>query len=510
MLQTPIHLLDLPPEILILVLSHLDLPTLTSCLATNRRVKSIIDGSTLLQYRLAAQAACVEDNPWNETNSAQKLFALQKRQSYYTKPVPSAIRTMDLDHFNFDVYALSGGIFAGAEVYSGFLAWCSLETDVCVFQRLEFHGYIQDLALAVPEENLLAIVLTSESLLQSGGSAGAVKLRFYEMSTQAAHRMARQAVIEISMTDHLISDCAIDICDSKIALSVHCVYGKTRLLIYDWRDGSLLLDLSREYSTATFLSPDVISLAQRLTGTLELWNIHDQQSVPDGIVACPRIFLQLPQLAKSGSYTIHAVESNRKGQGSLASQEPFHSSFTDSILVFLVWVVFNDGTDVQMFLILPRRALLQLLPPAEEYQKELPWREWGPPIATWLHKNAGDTWPPITCGQRCAFAYPGPGRMRLLDFNPYTHRKVARTQRDAAGKEPRICSVSGEVFKMVPGISLGIFDEEVSSHMGCVVADFEFPTENGYNGVLLDENWIVGVKESDLDGKVSFDVWHLE
>lgn len=76
-----IHLLDLPPELLAVILSSLNLPALTACLATDRQLKSIIDRSALLQYQIAAQSACVDDNPRDvKKKSAQRLTALRDRE----------------------------------------------------------------------------------------------------------------------------------------------------------------------------------------------------------------------------------------------------------------------------------------------------------------------------------------------------------------------------------------------------------------------------------------------
>ncbi|KAJ7042100.1 hypothetical protein C8F04DRAFT_1297629 [Mycena alexandri] len=439
MLRTPIQLLDLPPEILILILSHMDLPTLASCLTTNQRVKSIIDPNIgwLPLKPLASR-----------TTLGMKLTLLTSLSPFNNGR--SILRNLRLDHFYFDIYALSGGIFAATEIYSGFLEWFSLATNACVWQRLEFHVYIQDFALAVPEEDLLAIILTFVIVFDSGY----INESNLELQVQTAPSKWR---FPRSRETSFLRD--IDAVRSPNGPPTYHSLGS--LFVRNKPPSHIRLE-------GGFPSPGSFR---------QVFNCHN---VPEGTVACPRLVLKLPQLAKPGTYTIYIADSNPKGHGSLTSQEPFQSSFTDSILLFLVLILFDDGTDAEMFLVLSRRALLQLLPSVEKYEKELSWREWGPPITNWVETDA-NTWSPIT--------------------------KLARTQRDATGEEPRICAVSGEDVEMVDSLSLGIFGEQVSSHLGCVVVDF--PEETVYNGVLLDEKWIVGVKESDVGGKVSFDVWHL-
>jgi hypothetical protein len=128
-----------------------------SCIATNRRVKSIIDGSALLQYRLATQAACVEDNPWNtDISSAQRLIALQKREVAFAELLPSSIRTIQMDDIPIlSTYDLSGGIFVMTESGGKALRWISIAQHPPVPEHLEFDEYILDFALAVPEDDLL-------------------------------------------------------------------------------------------------------------------------------------------------------------------------------------------------------------------------------------------------------------------------------------------------------------------------------------------------------------------
>ncbi|KAJ7771505.1 hypothetical protein B0H16DRAFT_1685498 [Mycena metata] len=405
-----------------------------------------------------------------------------------------------------EVKGLSGGILVATRLHSAVVEWLSLATNELVLRQLELHGlgHIQELALAIPEEDLLAVLLTSKPLSENDGT---VKLCFYKMSTQSAHRMAREPVIQVSIPMGRILNFEMDICGSKIALLVTYPAGVMSLvLIYDWKEGRLLLEIPGSHSAVTFLSPDVLLLVQIPTGTLELWTIQD--NVPEGTVG-PEMSLKLPRLANpTHMYAIFGADANPKGRGSPSSQEPFDSSFIDSIVVFQLFILGDDdnGSGAEMFLVLSRRALLQLLPPDE---KEVSWREWGPPICHWLEKNATNTWSPTVCGQRFAFAGPSLRNIRLLDFNPYTHSKLARNQRDATGEEPTVCTASGENIQMVGDLTSALFGEEVCSQLGCVVADF--PAETDYNAVSIDGKWIVGIKDtSDADRKVSFDVWHLE
>ncbi|KAJ7041954.1 hypothetical protein C8F04DRAFT_111856 [Mycena alexandri] len=511
----PIHLLDFPPEILILILSHLYLPTLTACLAINRRVKSIIDGSTLLQYRLAAQAACVEDNPLNTTtNSAHKLLALQRRQTAFAELVPTSVSSVPgLDDVALDsdniTYAFSGPIFAVTErdTLMG-LRWVSLAVTEPVFRRFEFAGYIQDFSLAIPEADLLVIVWSSEPLQnQTAASDVVVELRFYEMSTQSAHRMACDHVIPVTIFGASLLSFLVDICGPNVFLLVdyyldHSDTTHTRLLIYDWKLGCLLRSFD-DYSTAAFLSPDVILLAQMVTGTFELWG------VPEGTVTGPDISLELPVLAKPGRYEILTIDSTPKGYGSASSQEPFYSSFADSNVGFDVVFEFDDESEGDLLLVISRRALLQLRSSTEERGKVLPWREWGPRIAQWPDMDHfGPDWPTKIHGQCCALIGPA-GRMQLADFNPYSYRKLLGTERDDSGQTTTRAGLTKAVVSLREKdrvIGTGLFGEEVRANLGYLVIDSALEAMDQYSGFFVGEKSIEPVTPGE---KMSLDFWHF-
>ena len=59
----PLALLDLPPELIVSILSMLSLSGLAACQRTNRSLNTLIKGSLVLQYLIETQANSVEDLP---------------------------------------------------------------------------------------------------------------------------------------------------------------------------------------------------------------------------------------------------------------------------------------------------------------------------------------------------------------------------------------------------------------------------------------------------------------
>ncbi|KAJ7771497.1 hypothetical protein B0H16DRAFT_1881125 [Mycena metata] len=465
-----IHLLDLPPELLILILSSFDLLTLTSCLATNRRVKSIIDGSTLLQYRLAAQAACIEDNPWSpDIDIAQKLLALQKQQNIN-----------DLDNC---VYTLSGNVFAVADLDTRVFRWISLAATELVLQRLELPGYIQNITLAISEEDLLVVALSSKPLGNQPFASDVVfELRFYQMSTQSAHPMAREPVIHIPILGtrcpHMF-ECAT--CGSKCALVITYFdvddEPQSRTLVYDWKLGGLLKSLDNS-STTVFLSPDVILSRRDDTETFEMWTMSEVTA------AGPNVSLLLSPPAEDGIYHITSISSEPGGNESSASQEPFHPSFADSNVAFKIDVFsFTNNSEKRLVLVIPRRALLQLLPSVADRGKVLLWKEWGPPIAQWLNEDPKSF--PKIYGQYCAFVGSS-GRIQLANFNPHAFKKALKTNIDDLKQR---------------AIQAGSKNAEVRSNLGYLVA------ESAQETAILDPDDLQDMPAHD--NKKSIDIWYF-
>ncbi|KAJ6546845.1 hypothetical protein B0H19DRAFT_1162738 [Mycena capillaripes] len=491
------QLLDLPPEILISILCSLDLRTLISCIATNRHVKSIVDSSILLQYRLVTLAACVEDNPCNAgLNSAQKLVALRKRQTAFAELLPSSICTIQMDNFPIRTsYMLSGGIVAMIESDRKALRWVSLASieETPIWERLEFDEYILEFGIAVPELIVIVSCTIPPPLFQD------LKLHFFEMSMKSPHRKAEEPVINLPISPAAFPNFEVEICGPKVAILMWydenswlipnpgAEIPPNRLLVYDWKHGQLQMDLSRNYSAAVFISTDVILLARG--GSLELWSIP---AVPEHTAASPEISLQLPELPPSSEYYIRGVY-NSMSTDVCASQQPFHSSFADSVVMLDVVTRHRPLRD--MFLIIPRRGLLLQIQLAHDgtRRKECLWADWGPPVSRWLDADIFlYQWSTIMCGQRCVFLRPDTSLL-LFDFNPYTWRKSILEQAEAkgGGGEPTNRRfVSGPSSKADSFSDLESF-EQVDSQLGYVATESR---EKSYcQGVMMDEEWIVGL-----------------
>lgn len=239
------------------------------------------------------------------------------------------------------------------------------------------------------------------------------------------------------------------------------------------------------------------------TGSLELWAVPAAlESMPAG----PEISLKLPQLIRNGKYHSVKVEYNPKGPEIQSSEQLFDSSFSDSVVMLQVMIQLDalggDQTEFlyehhEMFLFVPRRALLQQIPLAGQTgPRERVWADWGPPVSRWIEAGPfAGYWPTIMCGQQCVLRNmvlsDTPSSFLLLDFNPYTYRKARLQQAEEGGRSPRNPLVEAVEASTNEFAELDIFEEGVDSQLGYVVT--ESRQEYTYDGLMIDEEWIVGI-----------------
>jgi hypothetical protein len=103
-------------------------------------------------------------------------------------------------------------------------------------------------------------------------------------------------------------------------------------------------------------------------------------------------------------------------------------------------------------------------------------------------------WPTIISGQRMMFVEHvangcrNPGRrIILVDFNPYAYRRALLQLQE--GIDPPTRRVVSDAIDQFPGT---YFAEPVDSHLGYL----QYTSQGDYthNGVLMDEEWIVGIR----------------
>jgi len=261
--------------------------------------------------------------------------------------------------------------------------------------------------------------------------------------------------------------------------------------------------------------------------------VIDNGDTPSLVHLC---VLNLPPLARRASidHLMCRGEPNPTGSGHSAipaPDRPFHDKAEDAIIMFTLFALDNYNGRCQFTFIVHRSALLAHIPAAylecapfcsppeltpAAALVQVPWSAWGPTATRWFE---GDlmalNWITTTAGQR-SVTFKGDNTTPIIvrDFNPYSVR-AARVLATASGK-----SLQGSWSTQLPnGNSMSLkaedsviaagsmFKEDVRSSLPYV--EIVTQTEYEYDGVLIDEERILGLKCNPEDpeaGISSFDV----
>jgi len=288
----------------------------------------------------------------------------------------------------------------------------------------------------------------------------------------------------------------------------------------------------------TFLTVDTLVITNPLQSTLEIVRIVVDGRDDDVTRLVPLCTLCLPLLAEHASIVrlgCHA-EPNPTGSSPLLipppSSRPFRDKAADAIVLFNLLIEDADPHARHFFsenftFIVHRRALIEQIPSAQRACPPfrfvpgaaptlVPWSAWGAPATRWF-ESASIGWIATTAGQR-AIMMEGHKLTPIIvrDFNPHAVR--AALAREAAQGRPRegdraaqqqLSNGNMQVLKVAEDVIQAgtVFAEEVRSALPYI----ETVTQNryGYDGVLIDEERILGLETRSKDGETkiaSFDV----
>jgi hypothetical protein len=161
---------NLPPELLIRILSFLNLSDLSTCLDVNLLFRTLIRQSVLLQYLIAREAAGVDDNPNCKLDIATRLQRLNKREYAWSRFEPNFHSSVEVLHHPSGIYDLTGGVYLLGDgdgprpVTKGlnYVVLPSTETGMpskeLQWSRISVGRNIVDVGLGLQEHDLIAIV----------------------------------------------------------------------------------------------------------------------------------------------------------------------------------------------------------------------------------------------------------------------------------------------------------------------------------------------------------------
>lgn len=159
--------LDLPDEVLIEILSYLDVIDTYTCRQTCRTLYSIFSDSRKLQYFIELKIAGMQDNPYCKLSIADRLSALESRESSWKFASWSFFTGIDVPSRWSGVYDLTPSVYLlGKSSSDSEFTTTGVQTirlpdqDSSLVEWTEFNFGMEiiDFGTAIEEHDLLACV----------------------------------------------------------------------------------------------------------------------------------------------------------------------------------------------------------------------------------------------------------------------------------------------------------------------------------------------------------------
>ncbi len=165
-------LVRLPTEILVEILSYLDVSDIFNCVRICRVLHNVIGESIKLQYLTQLKIAGMQDNPFCELSIADRLTALEERESSWRSLNWKFINSIEVPSRSSGVYDVTPGVYllgkASADseyVTAGIQSIKSPSrmpdpegTGSVEWNEFNFGMHIIDFGTAIEEHDLLACV----------------------------------------------------------------------------------------------------------------------------------------------------------------------------------------------------------------------------------------------------------------------------------------------------------------------------------------------------------------
>ncbi|KAF7319382.1 F-box domain-containing protein [Mycena chlorophos] len=550
------HLLDLPPELLIHALSFLDAATLEACAETCTLFESIIQ-SPALQYAIACGISGVSNNPEFHLDSlSDRLRILRDREAAFARGKPTWKREISVPFQAAGLYELTGGLFWLGEQSRKALRWIPLPTEpdeIPQWQRLEVvaeheTSAIIDFGLAVEEHDL--VMVAKYSWTGSDPSLGYVSLHPYCISTGAPHPLAKGPIVVLEQHRGQPRVSMEIVGDVVVFMTGTTVFGwnppadlndaePDRFFVFEWRTGVLRKEMNaspKTYYGFAFITPDIIMLPNKHDAVLELWDI----STKEASWTAPVLALQLPILGPRTTiqYWTTRCEPNPAiyTHGGHPSRFPFSPTTDDAITVFhITFQALDPNTGApasgQYLFFIKRRSFLEMLQkhvivppsPGDAFAGPygIPYSAWdGPAHCMWLPARGLVTdWITTTAGQR-AMILSTNGQVYLFDFNvdrghvTLRDHIVEESQRELQdeSKQPQPRGVDSlrrwVSFLPMDDVAQFAFGQRVGSRLPGAYRQIDTSTlgQARYAGASLDEARIIGLKKDGTRRIIAVDV----
>ncbi|KAG0693267.1 hypothetical protein DFH29DRAFT_407018 [Suillus ampliporus] len=528
-LMRAITLVQLPPELLSLILVLLDACDLVRMRKTCKALKALVDNSEMLQYiidlcyfqMVPVGTSEQEVPPATRRKRLRQHDAAWQRFEYKRK---CTLPPMMLG----PIYEFGGGIYASAGeecIQFARLPSASDSNDLHCWSHPVDPTTSVDFTFCAAQDLLVVVAFPPDS--DVGSHVYDIHLR--SLTTNDAHPDAAQPILkgfDKDIIDREIVYSAghvdVHIIGNYISMLIWNVViydGMNYMQMWDWKSKKgyqFILFFNNGINDCSFIAEDKF-LVLDSRGTMEIYSITDKSKPPQ----CTAKF-SLPSLMDHFSYTETFTDENT-APGSMfpysrKSYQPscsFHPNTNDQLIAIHVSIAgernANDSHLYNFFTL--RSAILELESLfARTYGQptldgpKLPWSMWGPQHTTWFRVQKKEDWQSSLYGFRVVQSINDspsdlsrePRRICIRDFNPHIARNyhaqdTSDWRRRGVLVQSELTSIISRPFKEPLGSALP-YREIVSEEL--------FDAED----TLMDESRILLLKRDEFEELQNIDV----
>ncbi|KAI0263635.1 hypothetical protein BC834DRAFT_305259 [Gloeopeniophorella convolvens] len=431
--MSALSFLDLPPEVIILIISGLDRSDINSCILTCRNIKHVVDESLLIQYLIRAELAGVYDPLIPGAPTSRRLEILQNWNHAWTNvDLKNPTRTAVLKGFlNQDSRVIRDDFlvfFSGPLVNGNTNYYCYLDLRTALSSgdirvtRIGFENTSIPVFISTGGQDDMCAVIIAHPY------STVFEIHILSFQSGARHPLAAQPIIPIELGgvySHL--NVRASITGDHIVVMLSRINHMDNLPpprpdeIYavEWKVGRVTHLRKCQCDTylgyAMILSEELIMLIRADVNALEICRLV--RGPPESLETI--CLLYLPPL--HADVAVHAATflTERRGRRK-GTRLPFRPRMNDAIVV--VTLLLFDTSPIprdtcHYALVAHVRTLLKY---AASGNSAVPWSEWGPQLTRCFETESGPNGSAVAA-QRW-IAQGERNTLILRDFNPHRVR----------------------------------------------------------------------------------------
>ncbi|KAF5369863.1 hypothetical protein D9758_001091 [Tetrapyrgos nigripes] len=406
------RLLSLPDELLLEILSELDVFSLLRSTEVCHVLRSFVKPSTILQYKVQLTLAGMKDGPPTSEGSSSRLRRLETHQAAWHDLQWSSKQTFSLNDVR--LWELAGGVL-GLVYAENIFNFTRLPSSLRGMEQKEWKVEVDKnfdlLDFSMDVSNDLLVVLRREN--------AQITVHLLSLSTGKPHSKTATPILTCLVdVDHVGSTFDIRIFGQNLGVLFDSVYGtKSELFIWNWQTGT-------QYPSHSF-----IFLFAFLTENLVLLNpvprrphIYPGSTIIDLKKPDNPVFLFLPKLRED--VDLESVETHCESVNPQNDDVPFTSS-TDDRLFVIIYRLFDDNGDMESYaLFLPLSTILSAIANSHlhrPYRYRL-FEEWAAKRCRLMQLDVPEVWVCYVHGMKAAIYDKTLCKTRIFDFNQFALR----------------------------------------------------------------------------------------